>query len=190
MKLFTGSRHYSPDGGHVSSDEELMVEIRNGSRAAFETLFARYREPIWAFFRRRAADPGRAEELAQDTFVAVLEGAARYERRGPFRSYLFGIAYHVLLADRRKAAHRVTAPLDVEPAGPDAGDPDRGIWVRDALARLDEDDREVLMLREYEQLSYQEIADVRGTPLNTVRSQLFRARMALKAALEPECQKP
>ena len=48
--------------------------------------------------------------------------------------------------------------------------------MRDALATLDEDDREVLMLREYEQLSYQEIADLRGTPLNTVRSQLFRAR--------------
>lgn len=56
--------------------------------------------------------------------------------------------------------------------------------VRDALARLDEDDREVLMLREYEQLSYQEIADLRGAPLNTVRSQLFRARAALKSALE------
>jgi RNA polymerase sigma-70 factor (ECF subfamily) len=52
------------------------------------------------------------------------------------------------------------------------------------MATLDADDREILMLREYEQLSYQEIADVRGTPINTVRSQLFRARMALKAALE------
>ena len=168
----------------MTSDEELMDEIRRGSRAAFETLFGRYREPIWRFFRRRTPDAGRAEELAQDTFVAVLDGAARYERRGPFRSYLFGIAYNVLLADRRKAAHRATDPLDVEPPGPDVADPDRGIWVRDALQRLDEDDREVLMLREYEQLSYQEIADLRGAPLNTVRSQLFRARMALKSALE------
>ncbi len=168
----------------MRSDEELIDDIRSGSRAAFETLFERYREPIWRFFRRRMADTGRAEELAQDTFVAVLDGAARYERRGPFRSYLFGIAYNVLQADRRKAAHRATDPLDVDPPDPDAGDPDRGIWVRDALRQLDEDDREVLMLREYEQLSYQEIADLRGAPLNTVRSQLFRARMALKSALE------
>jgi RNA polymerase sigma-70 factor, ECF subfamily len=168
----------------VTSDEELMDEIRRGRRAAFETLFDRYREPIWRFFRRRTVDSGRAEELAQDTFVAVLEGAARYERRGLFRSYLFGIAYNVLLADRRKASHRATDQLDEEPPGQDFADPDRGIWVRDALARLDEDDREVLMLREYEQLSYQEIADLRDTPLNTVRSQLFRARMALKSALE------
>jgi RNA polymerase sigma-70 factor (ECF subfamily) len=168
----------------VTSDEDLMDDIRRGSRAAFEALFGRYREPIWRFFRRRTVDPGRAEELAQDTFVALLEGAARYERRGLFRSYLFGIAYNVLLADRRKASHRTTDQLDGEPPAQDFADPDPGIWVRDALARLDEKDREVLMLREYEQLSYQEIADLRGTPLNTVRSQLFRARMALKSILE------
>ena len=176
----------------MSSDEDLMFEMRNGSRAAFETLFARYREPVWRFFRRRASDAGRAEELAQDTFVALLQGAARYEPRGMFRSYLFGIAYNVLLADRRKSANRRTDALTAEAAAGPFVDPDPGIWLRDALGRLDEDDREVLMLREYEQLSYQEIADIRGRPLNTVRSQLFRARLALKAALEitaPEHQR-
>lgn len=161
-----------------------MIDIRGGARGAFETLFERYREQVWQFFRRRTSNRARAEELAQDTFVALLEGAGRYERRGRFRAYLFGIAYNVLLADRRKAANRATDPLETDPPAEDFSDPDRGIWVRDALAQLDESDREVLMLREYEQLSYQEIADLRGTPLNTVRSQLFRARMALKAALE------
>ena len=168
----------------MTSDEELIAEIRHGSRAAFDTLFERYRQPVWQFFRRRTRRAEVAEELAQDTFVAVLEGARRYEQRGTFRSYLFGIAYNVLLADRRKAAHRATDPLQVEPSDQEPFDPDPGIWVRDALATLDEDVREVLMLREYEQLSYQEIADLRGTPLNTVRSHLFRARMALKSALE------
>jgi RNA polymerase sigma-70 factor (ECF subfamily) len=177
------------NGGYVTTDEQLMDEMRKGSRAAFETLFGRYRDPIWRFFRRRAPEE-RAEELAQDTFVAVLEGAARYEQRGTVRSYLFGTAYNVLLADRRKAAHRATDPLDQEPAAGGPSDPDAGIWVRDALSRLDEGDREMLMLREYEQLSYQEIADLRGTPLNTVRSQLFRARMALKAALETRIPEP
>lgn len=166
------------------SDEELIAEIRQGSRAAFEALFERYRQPVWQFFRRRTLRADDAEELAQDTFVAVLKGAARYAQRGTFRSYLFGIATNVLLADRRKAAHRATEPLDVEPADQEPFDPESRIWVRDALASLDEDGREILMLREYEQLSYQEIADLRGTPLNTVRSQLFRARLALKSALE------
>lgn len=168
----------------MTSDEQLIGEMRQGSRTAFETLFERYRQPVWQFFRRRTRRADVAEELSQDTFVAVLEGAGRYEERGMFRSYLFGIAYNVLLADRRKAAHRATDPLHIEPADQEPFDPDPGIWVRDALARLDEDDREILMLREYEQLTYQEIADVRGTPLNTVRSQLFRARIALKSALE------
>jgi RNA polymerase sigma-70 factor (ECF subfamily) len=167
----------------VLNDEALMTDVRNGSRPAFEALFERYRELVWGFFRRRVADAGRAEELAQDTFVAVLQGARRYEQRGSFRSYLFGTAYNVLQADRRKAAFRATDSLDHDPIG-DSTDPAAAIWVRDAMATLDQDDRDVLMLREYEQLSYQEIADLRKTPLNTVRSQLFRARAALKAALE------
>ena len=167
----------------MNSDEDLMVEVRQGSRAAFEALFARYREPVWRFFRRRTDDAGRAEELAQDTFVAVLQGAGRYERRGSFRSYLFGAAYNVLSADRRRYAQRATVTLDIDPPD-ESADPDAGIWVREAIATLDPGDREVLMLREYEQLSYQEIAELRRIPLNTVRSQLFRARLALKEALE------
>jgi RNA polymerase sigma-70 factor (ECF subfamily) len=167
----------------VNSDEDLMLEVRHGSRAAFEVLFARYREAIWCFFRRRTTDPGRAEELAQDTFLAMLEGARRYERRGSFRSYLFGAAYHVLMSDRRRSAQRAALRLDTDPPA-DIADLDAAIWVRDAIATLDPADREVLMLREYEQLSYQEIAELRRIPLNTVRSQLFRARAALKAALE------
>jgi RNA polymerase sigma factor (sigma-70 family) len=96
----------------------------------------------------------------------------------------------VLLADRRRRAHRAAEPLEAEPPSRASSDPDPGIWVRDAFATLDPDDREILMLREYEQLSYQEIADLRKTPLNTVRSQLFRARMALKAALEARTPQP
>ena len=165
------------------SDDELMAETRKGSQAAFEALFERYREPIWRFFRRRTSDADVAQELAQDTFVALLDGARRYKAKGMFRSYLFGVAYNVLLADRRKQGHRRTDALDEEPPAP-TGDRDEVIWIREALATIDESDREILMLREYEELSYQEIADVRGIPLNTVRSQLFRARMALKAALE------
>jgi len=70
----------------VKSDEQLIEEIRHGSRTAFETLFARYREPVWRFFRRRTRRADLAEELAQDTFVAVLEGAGRYAQRGSFSS--------------------------------------------------------------------------------------------------------
>ena len=167
------------------TDDELVRDARHGSRQAFEALFERYRGPVWQFFRRRVAEAAHAEELAQDTFVALLEGLNRFEARTTFRAYVFGIAYHVLSAYRRKAAHRSTDPLDFDPPSNSPGDPDAGLWVRHALTQLDEHDREILMLREYHELSYQEIADLRRLPLNTVRSRLFRARMALKAALVP-----
>lgn len=167
----------------MTTDEELILEIQRGAAVAFDELFARYRKPVWGFFRRRVPDARRAEELAQDTFLAILEAIPRYEPLRPFRSYIFGIAYNVLLSDRRRAANRTTSPLDTDPAAAGA-DPDLALWVRAALAKLDSVDREILMLREYEQLSYQEIADVRAIPLNTVRSRLFRARMALRRLLE------
>ena len=125
--------------------------------------------------------PERAEELAQDVFTALLAAAPRYEPRAAFRSYLFGIAYNVLMADRRR--HRDAESLDADVAGA-AADPADAIWVRRALAQLEPDDREVVMLREYEQLSYQEIADLLGMPLNTVRSRLFRARARLRELLQ------
>jgi RNA polymerase sigma-70 factor (ECF subfamily) len=167
----------------VRTDEELMAVAREGSREAFESLFERYRGPIWRFFRRRVADATRAEDLAQETFVALMQGTARYEPRGSFRAYLFGIAYNVLFAEQRSAARLASEPLDGSEVHL-GSDPETGLWVRRALASLETDDREILMLREYEQLSYQEIADLRNIPLNTVKSRLFRARMALKAALD------
>jgi RNA polymerase sigma-70 factor (ECF subfamily) len=158
------------------TDEDLMAAVRDGSREAFATLFDRYRQAIWGFFRRRVADRGRAEELTQDAFVAVLEGAGRYEARGPFRSYLFGIAYNILLAERRRAA-APPVPLRQEIAAAPA-DRDATLWIQSALAQLDDG--------EYEELSYLEIAHLQAIPLNTVRSRLFRARMALKQVLELE----
>jgi RNA polymerase sigma-70 factor (ECF subfamily) len=172
----------------LRTDEELMLDLRRGGDGG-ASLFLRYREPVWRFFRRRVTDAGRAEELAQDVFTALLEAAPRYEPRAAFRSYLFGIAYNVLMADRRKRGESA-GRIDLELARvPDTGrDPDDGLWVRHALSRLDPVEREVLMLREYEQLSYQEIADLQQIPINTVRSRLFRARLALRDALSPQVQ--
>jgi RNA polymerase sigma factor (sigma-70 family) len=162
-----------------------MLGMRAGSRDGFEQLFERYRDAMWNFFRRRVPEAARAEELAQDVFLALLQGQTRYEPRNAFPSYLFGIAYRILMAERRRSRHHIE-PLHIEPPGEAAPDPDAALWVRRALSQLDPDDREILMLREYEQLSYQEIADVCKTPLNTVRSRLFRARMALRTMLAPD----
>ena len=160
-----------------------MLDVQRGSREAFVELFERYRGPIWRFFRRRVADPARSEELAQDVFLAVLQGTTRYEPRASFRSYLFAIAFNLLLADRRKTAHHPVETLDSDPPA-SRTDLDTALWVRRALESLDPRDREILMLREYEQLTYEDIALVLRLPVNTVRSRLFRARMALRALFE------
>jgi RNA polymerase sigma-70 factor, ECF subfamily len=159
-----------------------MLDVRNGSQAALERLFETHRGAVYGFFRRRLADPGRAEELTHDVFVVILQNSTRYEARASFRSYLFGIAYNLLMNERRKDRGRsVDAVIDDLPAS--HADPEAALWVRQALATLDAEAREMVMLREYEQLSYQDIADLLRIPLNTVRSRLFRARMDLKAAL-------
>ena len=176
----------------MSSDEQLMLEFQRGSGEAFTELFQRYREPIYGFFRRRLSHAARAEELAQETFVAVLRGVTRYEPRALFRTYLYGIALNLLAVERRKSGREVNDPgAPAEAADPPAGaDPDAALWLRRAVAQLDPEQREVLLLREYEQLSYAEIADVLRVPVNTVRSRLFRARMALKGLLVPQSGTP
>src|SRR5208283_1212181 len=88
----------------MSSDEELMLEFQKGSAEAFSDLFQRYAQRLYGFFRRRLDHPTRAEELTQDVFVAVLKGAARYEPRALFRTYLYSIAVRMLSAEQRKSS--------------------------------------------------------------------------------------
>ena len=167
----------------MNSDDQLVLEFQQGSRDAFRELFDRYRDPIYGFFRRRLDNPSRAEELTQECFLALLRNASRYEPRASFRSYLYGIAVRMVFAERRKAAHETSDSNAPEPRS--AENLDAALWIRRALEHLDADDREILMLREYEQLSYAEIAGMLRLPVNTVRSRLFRARMALKEILMP-----
>src|SRR5690349_8997508 len=135
------------------TDEQLMSACRDGSASAFDELFARYRQPVWGYFRRRLFDAGRAEDLAQETFVAVLEGARRYEPRALFRTYLYGIAFNLLSAERRRLRRQTPAASDGSGERGHASPADVELWVRQAIQRLDESDREILMLREFEELT-------------------------------------
>ncbi len=166
------------------TDERLMLLFRLGNSEAFTELFRRYSSPVYGFFRRRLENPARAEELAQETFVAVLRGIERYEPRATFRTYLYGIAMKILMAERRKSARRKqSAAATLDPSSDSCVD--EAIWVQRAIEQLDADHRDILLLREYEQLTYDEIAALLRLPVNTVRSRLFRARTALKAFLLP-----
>jgi len=169
------------------SDERLMLAFTQGSAEAFTELFHRYKQPIYGFFSRRLADPANAEELTQETFFALLRAASRYEPRALFRTYLYAIGFKILRGHRRKAAFRAGF-LGYRNSLPDPSKADSNesaLWVRRAVEKLDPLDREIVMLREFEQLSYTEIADLLHLPLNTVRSRLFRARTALRELLEP-----
>ena len=171
----------------MTSDEALMLEFQGGSRAAFEELFARYHKPLYGFFGRRLNDPERAEDLTQETFLAVIRAASRYEPRALVRTYLYGIALKLLAAERRKF---ITSSTSGQPAPEPKtdGTPECVLWVRQAMEKLDAQEREILMLREYEQLSYSDIAELLRIPVNTVRSRLFRSRLALKSHLASEAR--
>jgi len=167
------------------TDEQLMLQFSKGSTSAFAELFSRYNQPLFGFFRRRLADPAPAEEFTQETFLAILRASSRYVPRALFRTYLYAIAFKILRAHRRKTAFRATflgnAPAHRDPPARDSAD--IAFLIRHTVRKLDATDREVLLLREFEQLSYSEIAKVLRLPVNTVRSRLFRAREALHQLL-------
>ena len=178
----------APEGSSAhagQTDEQLMVAFVRGQSDAFNQLFERYKQPLFGFFRRRLYDPLQAEELTQETFLAVLRGTARYQATALFRTWLYAIGFNILRAHRRKAAFRAmfsaAAPAHRDPAAP--GDLGNDLLIRDSVRKLDRIDREVLLLREFEQLTYAEIASLLRIPVNTVRSRLFRARTELRNLL-------
>lgn len=175
----------APEPAGAMTDEQLMVAFARGQTDAFNLLFERYKQPLFGFFRRRLPDTPQAEELTQETFLAVLRGTARYEASALFRTWLYAIGFKILRAHRRKAAFRAmftgAAPAHSEPAARDHIDND--LVMREAVGKLDRMDREILLLREFEQLTYAEIATLLRLPVNTVRSRLFRARTELRNLL-------
>ena len=157
-----------------------MQAFKCGEGPAFRELFDRYKNPIYGFIRRRVDDPARAEEITQDVFMALVQSRNGYETRASFRTYLYRIAMNRVASEHRKTKE------DSDPSqGAAGGNPAVVQQVREALEQIDHEQKQVVMLREYEGLSYQEIADVLKVPVGTVRSKLFRAKLALRELLAP-----
>jgi RNA polymerase sigma-70 factor (ECF subfamily) len=187
------SPNFSADPGVFAgseADEALVERCRNGDRDAFATLVIRYQRPVYnaAWWVLRNAEDAR--DVAQDVFVKVAERLDEYDPRYRFFSWLYRIAVNEALNRRRR--HDREEPLDdeVERPGPDSDDPEaraseaeRDGQVRDAVMRMSTNDRTVLMLRHYAELSYQEIADVLEVDEKTVKSRLFEARQRLRGTL-------
>jgi RNA polymerase sigma-70 factor, ECF subfamily len=173
----------------MKTDADLAAAFRAGDESAFSQLYDRYKRGLFAFARRMLGDKEAAADLVQTAFLHALERRRQLVRPERFRSWLFAIARNLCLSDLR---HRPT-PLDdfVEELPDPGGGPDTDLeWeddirlVRQALRRMAPDHREVLILREYQDLSYDEIAEVTGSTVSAVKSRLFKARRELHALLK------
>lgn len=136
--------------GAPRTNEQLMQAFCNGSTDSFNQLFSRYKNPIFGFFSRRLSEPFHADELTQETFLAVLRGSSRYETRALFRTYLYAVAFKILRAHKRKAAFRATFfgnPAKVHEAV-SPGSIDTAVFIHDAMAKLELTHREILLLQQ------------------------------------------
>lgn len=176
--------------GGEEGDETLVERFRHGDRDAFAALVVRYQRPVYnaAWWVLRDAEDAR--DVAQNVFMKVAERVDEYDPRYRFFSWLYRIAVNEALNLLRR--HDREEPLDeeVERPGPDGDDPEtraseaeRNGKVRDAVMRMSTNDRTVLMLRHYGELSYQEIAEVLDVDEKTVKSRLFEARQRLRGPL-------
>ncbi|MBU1702502.1 MAG: sigma-70 family RNA polymerase sigma factor [Candidatus Eisenbacteria bacterium] len=184
------------------ADEDLMGVIVQGREDAFEELVRRYRGKIINLVHRFINDRERAQELSQEVFLRVFVHRKRYRRSGKFSTWIYTIAVNLAKNEiRRKVRLRGQMSLDalLEMTGDsapffadDRPKPDRRTHQREverivttAISTLPPKYREVLILRDIQQLSYEEIEQVVGIPGGTVRSRINRARQALKERLEP-----
>jgi RNA polymerase sigma-70 factor, ECF subfamily len=181
------------------TDAELVADTLRGSQEAFRELVVRFERPVYALILRMVHDSGTAEDLAQEVFVKAYRHLDAYDARRKFASWLFKIAHNSTIDHLRRAALD-TVPLATENetggdllaviADPSVESPAAAVERRAmaralerAIAGLRADYREAVVLRYVEGLSYQEICDVLGQPLGTVKTNLHRARKELAEAM-------
>jgi RNA polymerase sigma-70 factor, ECF subfamily len=173
-------------------DDRLVAGLRAGDEDAFEHLVITYQHRIFAVALRMLGNAAEAEEIAQDVFLRVHRSIADFRGEARLSTWLYGIASRLCLnrlasADRRLRRDDADA-LDRAPASGDAAAlmerSEMESALRQAIAGLPEERRMVVVLRDLEGLSYEEISEALGLELGTVRSRLHRARLDLKAKLE------
>jgi len=184
----------------AESDADLAVAARRGSPDACTLLVHRFERPVYNLIARLVQDPGRAEELTQDTFVKMFRALASYDASLRFSSWLFRIAHNTAIDALRQRQVPLTTPRfdeDGEEIDPLAGLPDltgdspeQAVMRREVARALDAaidalrpEYRAVVVLRHHEDLDYEEIAEITGLPLGTVKTYLHRARKALAGHL-------
>ena len=175
----------------IADDAQLIRRIARGERQALSELYARYQRSLFSYLLQLTPDHGLAEELLQDTLVAVWKSAPSFEGRSSVLTWLIGIARrqaHNTLRQRRIPLVDL-AELECLPA-PDMEPEESALAsvARDELVQVFRQlapvHREVLLLTFVQELSYQETATVLVIPVGTVKSRLSNARRALRALLD------
>jgi RNA polymerase sigma-70 factor (ECF subfamily) len=183
---------------------QLVQAYRRGEADAIAELLRAYQRRIYAVCYRMVRDEHDARDLAQDAMVKVIQGLDGYDGRSKLSTWVIRVSMNCCLSHLRKQRLRRHGSLDADwadggggPAGSTAAGGElppargveqgemRGILSR-ALGSLDPQMRSVLVLRDMQDLEYSQIAEVLGVPVGTVKSRLFRARVALREAVEAE----
>lgn len=191
-------------------DTQTMLRVKAGEAGAFPALVERWIRPLASFFHRLGADPSLAEDCASEVFYKLYKTREAYEPRAKFSTFLFSVARHHWI-DVYRHAHigptivsgdgpaeeggaggtlvdRLAAPDDAPSGGAERAEVARA--VREAVAALSDEHREVFALAQGEGLRYQEIAEILRIPIGTVKSRMHTAMALLRdrlrrAGIEP-----
>lgn len=177
--------------------ERLVAQAQQGDAEAFGALFDEYHGPVYRFIVNRVGDPVDAEDLTQTVFVKVLEALPRYESRGvPFGGWLFRLARNTVIDHVRTRREHATLDTVAERTDEEPG-PHEIVVIRadidkvgEALAKLTDEQRDVIALRFIAGLSSREAAEAMGKQEGTIRGIQFRALAALRRHLDLEPRQP
>ncbi len=175
------------------NEAELIIRAQNGERNAFSELVRIHTRGVFNVVYRMCGDALIAEDAAQETFIRAWQNLSSYRPQTSLRNWLYRIAFNAGMDMLRKEKRILPTdiedlPLKDDRPGPEslASQTERTALVQKAILSLPDASRAVLVLKEYEGMSYREIADALDIPLGTVMSRLNYARKLLKEKLEPK----
>ena len=185
----------------MSQESQLIELALRGDHAAFTTLVELNQDRLFASMLQVTGSPEEAEEVVQDAFIRAFIKLNTFQGNSQFFTWLYRIAFNSALSRRRRYRSKVSLDQLRDHAGteivveqPSVDEPllqgERIAIVQQALQELSEDHRAILVLREMEGFSYEQIAEIAGISIGTVRSRLSRARAQLKNIIEANTEDP